>query len=277
MITVNQAFPNPSPHCCYSLPPLAAFRWIFNFFLCHVPPGSQCVFQFWEPTFTFLSFTGCILQVRVLVFPLFEELWPPALWQPPSDPTSLPFLIKHHTWNASKIYLSSSKILFTRFKLSRKLKNVSVEEAKPQHDPQTVSLLFLKFHVQLSAKCRNFSQCLGQLRVRGSRWAQWAPWNSRFTARAGEDCWTDTCTAQLLPASTHTQRTQQWGILQHVLSSSTNMGIAQGEREYPWALAWKIIPGSWNTRENSQTSRVWAGKHWSKAGSACVCQNAGKC
>lgn len=78
--------------------PRQAFRWIFNFFLCHVPPDSKCLFHLWEPTLTFLSFTGHILQVRFLVFPLFEELWPPALWQSPPDPTSLPILIQDHTW-----------------------------------------------------------------------------------------------------------------------------------------------------------------------------------
>lgn len=151
---------------------------------------------------------------------------------------------------------------------------MSVEEAKPQHDPQTASSLFLEFHLQFSVKLRNLSLCWGQLCARAPRLAQGAPWNSRFMARAGErglldrHGWIHTCPAQPLTASTHTQCTQQGGSLQHVPSSSTNVGITQGEREYPWALAWKIIPGSWNTRGNSPHEQVWAGKHWSKGGSA---------
>lgn len=86
-----------------------------------------------------------------------------------------------------------------------------MEEAKPQRDPQTASSPFLKSHLQLSVKFRDFSQCLGQLRVRASRWAQWAPWNSPSMARAGGDCWTDTNgytraqPSSWLPALTHSQ------------------------------------------------------------------------
>lgn len=122
---------------------------------------------------------------------------------------------------ASKIHLSSSTIFFPCLFLNCEQKtkkakisnwNVCVEEAKPQHDPQTVFSLFLKFHLQLSVKFRNFSLCLGQLRVRGSRLAQQAPWNSRFTARAGADCWIDMngYTNAHTPASVsmHTQGTQ---------------------------------------------------------------------
>lgn len=93
---------------------------------------------------------------------------------------------------------------------------MSVEEAKSQRDPPSVSSLFLKFHLQLSVKFRNCSRCLEQLRVCGSRLAPWALWNSRFTARAGKDCWTDTCTAQLLTASTPSHCSQALEILQHV-------------------------------------------------------------
>lgn len=119
----------------------------------------------------------------------------------PLIPSPFPSSSRTTPGYVSKIHLSSSTIFYPHLCLNCEQKtkkakisdwNVSVEEAKPQHDPPTVSSLFLKFHFQLSVKFRTFSLCSGQLRVRSSRLAQEAPWNSHFTAKAGVDRWTDT-------------------------------------------------------------------------------------